>query len=262
MEIKYDAVSVLIYAAMVLWLAAIGAYATSRRRAGEAGFAAGFVLLAVAFVARWVHVEHPPLQNLFEIFLTLGMLMYPLWRLGKRFLGVTTPIINAAIGWIVLFPAGLIFKSEPQMLPPALQSWLFVPHVGVYMLSYVVLIMAAAEALLCLLRRGRALEALEHEQAASNLIHFAFPMLTLGIVLGAVWGKLAWGDYWNWDPKELWSLTTFLAYIAYLHVRGAYGRKHMSANAILAIIGGLCVIITLLWVNLSRLFPGMHSYAT
>ena len=46
-----------------------------------------------------------------------------------------------------------------------------------------------------------------------------FRLLTLGLLLGSLWGKLAWGDYWGWDPKELWSLVCWLIYLGYFHFR-------------------------------------------
>ena len=99
------------------------------------------------------------------------------------------------------------------------------------------------------------------EKAVYNLVCLGFPLLTLGLTLGAVWGKYAWGDYWNWDPKELWSLATFLIYVLYLHVRYMYGPRRPRLNAALVLAGTAGVVITLLWVNLGRVFHGMHSYA-
>ena len=72
------------------------------------------------------------------------------------------------------------------------------------------------------------------EQATYRVACLGFPLLTLGLVLGAWWGKLAWGDYWNWDPKELWSLTTFAAYLVYLHVRCMCGTRHPRLSSVLA----------------------------
>jgi ABC-type transport system involved in cytochrome c biogenesis permease subunit len=80
-------------------------------------------------------------------------------------------------------------------------------------------------------------------------------------LLGSVWGKYAWGDWWGWDPKELWSLVCWLVYSFYLHWRAVYGKKHLKMNLSLSGLGFICIIITLLWVNLSKLFSGLHSYA-
>jgi ABC-type transport system involved in cytochrome c biogenesis permease subunit len=98
--------------------------------------------------------------------------------------------------------------------------------------------------------------------ATHRMVSLGFPLLTLGLVLGAVWGKRAWGDYWNWDPKELWSLVSWLVYVAYFHVRYVLGPRHSRLAAALVVAGCVAVVITLLVVNLSRVFGGMHSYAS
>jgi ABC-type transport system involved in cytochrome c biogenesis permease subunit len=168
------------------------------------------------------------------------------------------------IGAIVLIPAGFVFSAEPMQLPPALQSWLFIPHVAVYMLSYVFMAKAAVQAGMQLAgaRPPARTNLLEPEQATYVLICIGFPLLTLGLVLGSVWGKRAWGDYWNWDPKELWSLVSWLTYVGYLHWRYMTGARRPKVNSIWAIVGLVTIVVTLLWINLSRLFPGLHSYAT
>jgi ABC-type transport system involved in cytochrome c biogenesis permease subunit len=94
------------------------------------------------------------------------------------------------------------------------------------------------------------------------MICAGFPLLTLGLILGSVWGKLAWGDYWGWDPKELWSLASWLVYVGYFHFRCMFGKTRPSINSIWAIVGMAVIVITLLWVNLSKLFTGLHTYAT
>lgn len=167
------------------------------------------------------------------------------------------------IGIIVLFPAGFVFSARPQQLPPALQSWLFTPHVVVYMLSYILMAKATVQAVCQLLGRtpkpGE--DILPPEQATYRMVYAGFPLLTLGLILGSYWGKQAWGDYWGWDPKELWSLASWLVFLAYFHFRYMFGTKHQNMNSLLAILGMVAIIITLLWVNLSRLFSGLHSYA-
>lgn len=277
MHVQLDSLHLLIYAAMLACLLAVALSAVSRAaaagrglgaafaaRAGEASFAAGFVLAIVAFILRWIEVRHVPLQNMFEVFLTLGVVLYPLSLLCRRLVGGDSLGLDAMIAFVVLFPAGLVFKSDPQHLPPALQDWLFIPHVAAYMLAYIILAMAAAQAVLQLFAKGDrvAVGGVNHELAAYRLVTLAFPLLTLGLVLGAWWGKKAWGDYWQWDPKELWSLITWLIFLAYMHLRCAAGARWPRINSVLVILGGLAVVLTLLWVNLSRLFPGMHSYAS
>ncbi|NBD14982.1 MAG: c-type cytochrome biogenesis protein CcsB [Cyanobacteria bacterium] len=90
-----------------------------------------------------------------------------------------------------------------------------------------------------------------------RVIGLGFPLLTIGIIAGAVWANEAWGSYWSWDPKETWALITWLVFAAYLHARitkGWQGRR----PAILASTGFVVVWICYLGVNL--LGKGLHSY--
>ena len=80
--------------------------------------------------------------------------------------------------------------------------------------------------------------------------------LTIGIMTGSIWAHYAWGSYWNWDPKETWSLITWLIYAIMLHSRYVRGRRG-KRMAILALIGFACVLFTYLGVNY---LPGLHSY--
>lgn len=89
-------------------------------------------------------------------------------------------------------------------------------------------------------------------------IAIGFPVFTLGgLIFGAIWADQAWGVYWSWDPKETWSLITWLVYAFYLHarlLRGWKGRK----IAVVAVVGFVTVVFTYLGVNL--LLSGLHSY--
>jgi cytochrome c-type biogenesis protein CcsB len=90
-----------------------------------------------------------------------------------------------------------------------------------------------------------------------RVIGLGFPLLTIGIVAGAVWANEAWGSYWSWDPKETWAMILWLVFAAYLHARitkGWQGRR----PAILAATGFVVVWVCYLGVNL--LGKGLHSY--
>jgi cytochrome c-type biogenesis protein CcsB len=95
------------------------------------------------------------------------------------------------------------------------------------------------------------------DEVGYKTIAIGFPLLTVGIITGAVWANKAWGTYWGWDPKETWSLITWLMYAAYLHARLTRGWRGKRA-AILSMVGFLAVIFTYLGVNL--LLSGLHSY--
>ncbi|MGL5081701.1 MAG: c-type cytochrome biogenesis protein CcsB [Microcoleaceae cyanobacterium] len=95
------------------------------------------------------------------------------------------------------------------------------------------------------------------DNVSYRIIGLGFPLLTIGIIAGAVWANEAWGSYWSWDPKETWALITWLVFAAYLHARitrGWQGRK----PAILAASGLVVVWVCYLGVNL--LGKGLHSY--
>jgi len=264
MAVKYTIQGLLIYITLATYLLAFVAMVAGRRRAGQSLFAAGFLMAAAAFIYRWYDVRHVPLQNLFEVFLFLGVLCYPISWFCRRVLRIGGQWADVLIGAIVLFPAGFVFNAQPMQLPPALQSWLFGPHVAVYMISYIFMAKATVQAAAQLRGAQPGVEKtwLPPEQATYDLIVIGFPLLTLGLVLGSWWGKLAWGNYWGWDPKELWSLASWLVYLGYFHWRYMFGKRRPALNSLWAIVGMVAIIVTLLWVNLSRLFPGLHSYAT
>ncbi|NEQ26881.1 MAG: c-type cytochrome biogenesis protein CcsB, partial [Microcoleus sp. SIO2G3] len=95
------------------------------------------------------------------------------------------------------------------------------------------------------------------DNVSYRTIGLGFPLLTIGIIAGAVWANEAWGSYWSWDPKETWALITWLVFAAYLHARitrGWQGRR----PAILAATGFVVVWVCYLGVNL--LGKGLHSY--
>jgi cytochrome c-type biogenesis protein CcsB len=90
-----------------------------------------------------------------------------------------------------------------------------------------------------------------------RILGIGFPLLTIGILSGAVWANEAWGSYWSWDPKETWAFATWLVFAIYFHLRiskGWQGKK----PAILATVGFVTVWICFLGVNL--LGEGLHSY--
>ena len=90
-----------------------------------------------------------------------------------------------------------------------------------------------------------------------RIIGLGFPLLTIGIISGAVWANEAWGSYWSWDPKETWALITWLVFAAYLHTRITKSWQG-KGPAILASVGFIVVWVCYLGVNF--LGKGLHSY--
>lgn len=254
----------LIYGAMLAYLAAFVAFMARARGVGRGAYLAGFLLALVAFVYRWGYDQHVPLQSLYEVFLCLGMLVYPLSFIYRRVYRIGGEAADVLIGFVILFPAGFVFSPQPEHLPPPLRYWLFVPHVAAYMLAYIIMFKASTQAIGHLLTDPtlKPEQSRQYERATYAVVRLGFPLMTLGLILGALWADQSWGRYWGWDAKELWSLVTWLVYLGYLHFRYLKGVKHPIVNSTLALGGAVCVVLTLLWVNLSHLFAGsMHSYA-
>lgn len=275
----------------------------SARRIASILYFLGFLGAAVAFAVRWKLLDQIPLQSMFDVFLAMGVVIWPVTRFCRRLDAQFEPV-DMLLGFALLYPVAFVFPSEAPKLPPALQSPFFIPHVAAYLLAYVILAKAAVHALCYLVRgdecrhRVRVLQedgkthdtpdskflsqlgqahrdtlAAEASQrttvyrhhypsdtVAAFLVSLAFPLLTLGLVLGSWWGQVAWGNFWGWDPKEMWSLATWLIFVLFFHLRYSWPSYRRLASLVV-IIGLLAVVITLILANLSRLFPGLHNYA-
>ena len=90
-----------------------------------------------------------------------------------------------------------------------------------------------------------------------RLIKWGFPFLTLAMISGALWAESAWGNYWNWDPREVWSLITWFIYASILHARMVAGWRGKRA-AVLSIIGFLTILISFFGIKLLQ--KGMHVF--
>jgi ABC-type transport system involved in cytochrome c biogenesis permease subunit len=177
----------------------------------------------------------------------------------------------AAIAAGACFYALLGRSPELRPIPPALQSPWYVWHVVVAFLAYAVFVVSFAVELSQLLwarwftARGR-LFGLPQEgfyRYAHRLVLFGFPMLSFAIFSGAAWAEEAWGRYWSWDPKEVWSLITWTVYAMYLHSKAVPAWRRNLSPA-LNILGFVCMVMTFLGVNwLAKLLgiPSLHAYA-
>jgi len=190
-------------------------------------------------VHRTVATGHPPLQNMYEFLMCMAALIPVLTFVSAKVDGQNTLLVDSLLLTVVMIPVGFVMDGSVKRLMPALQSPFFVPHVGAYVLGYVLLVRAALGA-------GR------------RLVGAGFFLLTLGLVLGAAWGKVCWGHWWQFDPKEMWSLATWFVYVAYFHVRPRLSEK---GDRIFLAVGAVMIVLTLTWINLSKVFTGMHSYA-
>lgn len=232
---------------------------------GRLAAIAGLAVNLMALTARTLLAGRLPLSNMYEfgLFMVVCLVAFYLYADRTRQIsGLGALVLPLAFLLTGLF---LSFYQQARPLVPALKSNWLLAHVLTAVIAYGALALAFSAAILYRWRYRRAGRAVAAEQNLRELedlfnqsITFAMPMLTLLIVTGAVWAEYAWGSYWRWDPKETWSLITWLIYAAYLHGRLALGwRGPRAANW--AICGFLAVLFTFVGVNL--LLPGLHSYA-
>ncbi|MEW5734337.1 MAG: c-type cytochrome biogenesis protein CcsB [Thermodesulfobacteriota bacterium] len=235
--------------------------------AGAAGNALGIGL-------RWVEsyrlgYGHAPFSNMYEslVFfaLTISAICLVVVRRTKMpALGaLASPLAFLALCYASLSPH-VSDRIEPLL--PALKSNWLIAHVMTCFLGYAAFAVGFCAGILYLLRersrerRDGIWARIPDAGALDNLTHrvvvFGFLFLTIGIITGAVWANSAWGRYWGWDPKETWSLITWLFYATFLHARLVRGWKG-SRVAWLSSAGFAAVIFTYFGVNY---LPGLHSY--
>ncbi len=208
-------------------------------------------------VARWIEAERAPFKSLHESLVFLALCVALVYLVMERLyrtrvfgalasLGSTGALLYALVHW----------DAEVVRLPPALQSGWFIPHVVVYFVGYGALFFATAVAAVHLVRPTLRLRAgtifgseVDLERVTYDAIAFGFVLLTIGLLVGSVWAKEAWGDYWVWDPKENWSLVSWLVYGSYLHLRRLKGWRGRRLSW-LAIGGFAVVLFTYLGIEL------------
>ncbi|MCX5859344.1 MAG: cytochrome c biogenesis protein CcsA [Proteobacteria bacterium] len=219
------------------------------------------IILSLGIGLRSYESKHLPLTNLYESLLIfawfLSLIPLVFKKLPVSLLRFALLLAGAAILSASLLPHRF---TEAAPLLPALKSHWLAFHVLTCFSAYSAFAVAFGSALLYLVPAFRGSLSLETlENITSTSISLGFPLLTIGIVTGAVWANQAWGTYWSWDPKETWSLITWLIYAVFLHARFAKGFRGRRA-ALIAVFGFISVIFTYLGVNL--ILSGLHSYAS
>ncbi len=218
--------------------------------------AAWLVNLAV-IVVNGLIVHDIPLGNMYQVQGVLSLCFLPLFALFA---------VRDKLNWAGVYFAfasalpmtGAIFmdKQGGWKRMPALQSNWFVPHVLAYMISYAL----CAVAFIMLIRLWiRNVEQKEFRRAIYQILRTAFPFMTFGMLSGALWAEEAWGQYWSWDAKEVWSLITWGLYLVYFHCRKSGWARHADWAHLLAF---LALLTTFFLVNLlPKLGSLLHSYA-
>ncbi|GAA1604501.1 MULTISPECIES: c-type cytochrome biogenesis protein CcsB [Kribbella] len=236
----------------------------------------GFVFHLGGVVTRGLAAGRVPWGNMYEFSITASLavaIVYLIFvqRYKLQWLGLGVTLVVAS----VLGLASLALYTPAGPLVPALHSYWLVLHVSAAatsgggftvggLISVLYLLKARAErrvleggTMSTALRRLPSAESMDG--TAYKVLAFSFPLWTFAVlVAGPIWAQYAWGRYWGWDPKEVWSLVTWVVYAAYLHARATAGWRGRRA-ATIAIVGWFVFLFNFVGVNL--LVSGMHSYA-
>ncbi|MDO8803297.1 MAG: cytochrome c biogenesis protein CcsA [Elusimicrobiota bacterium] len=211
--------------------------------------------------ARWYVAGRAPLSNQYESVIFLIWAFVGVYLLFKHYSGRELEWLAPWTGLVAVLSMGgaSFLGSEISPLVPALQSnWLFI-HVSTVMTGYGALLLSFLGAAVFSFMKKTAND--EKRKSLESLVYRAclvgFWLLTLGIITGAVWANSAWGSYWSWDPKETWSLITWLYYAVAIHLRRTKGWKDKKFAALM-LWGFVLVMFTYFGVN--YLMSGLHSY--
>jgi len=237
----------------------------------------GLTVHTVGLGLRWYEsyklgYGHIPLSNMYEALISVSWCTVLVFfvieqRFKSEILGVFLfPIVSIAMAYASLAPG---VQDEIEPLIPALQSNWLTYHVLTCFLGYAAFAVSFGSSIAYLIknRKGKEISAgspgmLPETDLLDEIIYKAnavgFLLLGIGIITGAIWANYAWGSYWSWDPKETWSLITWLIYAVFLHARLTRGWRG-NKTAVLSIIGFCGVLFTFFGVN--YILPGLHSYA-
>ena len=255
------------FAAMILYFVFIAVKKDAVARVAVGLQIAGFILHTAALVCRGIGAGRLPLTNQYEFAtsfawgLCLVSLIFVI-RFKFPVLGAfAAPVIFLIIGY-----AAMQSKEVGELMPALRSNWLGF-HVSTAIIAYGAFGVSFVLSIIFLLRdRMKASGFLDQhipdkeklDMISYRSVSLGLLFLTFTIITGAIWAERAWGSYWSWDPKETWSLVTWIIYAIYLHLRLRKGWRGRSA-AIFAVVGFICVLFTYLGVN--TWLPGVHSYA-
>jgi cytochrome c-type biogenesis protein CcsB len=250
-----------------------------RKAAGIAMMLTGMggLLLIAAAAMRGLSVHRAPLGNMFEFALVGSMFVVVVFiaislRRDVRWLGlfVVGPVL------LTLGLAITVFYTDASELLPSLKSVWLVIHVTVATFSVALFTIAFSVVILHLVKTWLEVQDAESmsrlktvvsaalppsrslDRTAYGIHAVAFPLWTFTLIAGAIWAEQAWGHYWNWDPKEVWTFVIWVIYAAYLHARATTGWSARSANY-LALAGFGAILVNYMVVNV--FFVGQHSYS-
>ncbi len=234
-----------------------------------------FALHLAAVACRGLSAQRMPWGNMYEFstggaLAVTGVYLFLLARYKVRWLGVF--VLPLVLGTL-LIALTVLYVDSGELLPALKSYWLAV-HVTAAVASSGLFTIGMVASALYLLRSRydarvaggaepggfwrRLPDAARLDKLAYQVHAVVFPLWTFAIVAGAVWAESAWGRYWGWDPKEVWSFVTWVVYAAYLHARATIGWKGRAA-AVIALVGYGTFLFNYFGVN--TLFSGLHSYS-
>lgn len=240
-------------------------------KTGTACVALGFASHTLALLTRYVEAGHTPVTNLYEslsffAWTVIGILLIVQMKYRIKVIGAfLSPIA------VILMLFALALPKEIVPLAPVLQSLWHPFHVFFAFLGNAIFALAFCCAVMYLIQenqlKSKKLGAITHrlpslmvlDDLNYQALKFGFPLLTLGIITGAIWAEYAWGRYWAWDPKETWSLITIIIYSFVIHSRMIPGMKNIYIFNLLSVLAFSSVLMTYFGVN--YYLTGLHSYA-
>jgi len=252
------------FSSVICWaIAAILAYKPKNYCASIVLTVAGLILLSLFIGGLWLSLERPPMRTMgetrlwYSFFLPIaGLITFIRWKY-KWILSFSTVLSFVFICINLLRP-----EIHNKALMPALQSPWFAPHVIVYMIAYAVFSVATLNALYLLIKPNQAERQTSTPVLCDNLVYVGSAFLTIGMLMGAIWAKAAWGHYWSWDPKETWAAATWMAYLLYIHFR-MHRPTEGKAALYLLIFSFLLLQVCWFGVNYLPAAKGMsvHTYS-
>ncbi len=247
--------------ALLLWIAGAAAAYKGRRKLLPALLTLmGLIIFAIFIAGLWVSLERPPLRTMgetrlwYSFFLPVaGLLTYLRWNY-KWILSFTSILSGVFIIVNIVNP-----DIHNKVLMPALQSPWFAPHVIIYMFSYAILGAVTLVAVYYLVRENKIGNQAKIMHMTDNMVYAGTACITLGMLMGAIWAKEAWGHYWSWDPKETWAAITWLAYLAYIHYRLKKSASNRTSMTILIVA---FILLQICWYGVNYLPSAQQSIHT
>ena len=231
----------------------------------------GWAVHVTALILRGIAAGRVPWADLYEFALTgtaimIGVFIFIQFYRDVKFLGAyITAVVVLLMGL-----ASVNFYVPVGPLNPALQSVWLVIHVFVATLGTGFFAVGGGLSIAQLLQARREAGGLKRvpllatlpsseslENIAYRVIVVGFAFWTFTLIAGAIWAYHAWGRYWGWDTKEVWTFIIWVTFAGYIHARATRGWRG-SRSAWLAIIGFVAVLFNFTVVNL--FFQGLHAY--